>query len=210
MPEELQAVLVRPYLSERAKILMSKCDPAHTATYQAIKKFLLQELHLSSSVYLNKFNSLARDKDKTFGQFSTRLVSLFEYHMESRNIDHSYERLVDLVVYGRIKSQLTPFLARHVLALEAAHNDGWLGRLGLVEAVDAYVANTQNDGKPKMPIPLAQFRSSVNYTNGKRVPDVPKPPTGKVEPVTLQKPVLVSRTGIVKRCFICSSPHHLF
>jgi len=194
---------------------MSKCDPAHTATYQAIKSsyyknFLLQELHLSSSVYLNKFNSLARDKDKTFGQFSTRLVSLFEYYVESRNIDHSYERLVDLVVYDRIKSQLTPFLARQVLALEAAHNDGGLGRLGLVEAVDAYVANTQNDGKPKMPIPLAQFRSSVNYTNGKRVPDVPKPPTGKVEPVTLQKPVLVSRTGIVKRCFICSSPHHLF
>jgi len=63
---------------------MSKCDPAHTAIYQAIKKFLLQELHLSSSVYLDKFNFLARDKDETFGQFSTRLVSLFEYYVESR------------------------------------------------------------------------------------------------------------------------------
>jgi len=98
-------------------------------------------------------------------------VSLFEYYVESRKIDHSYERLVDLVVYDRIKSQLTPFLACHVLALEAAHKDGWLGRLGLVEAVDAYVANTQNDGKPRMPIPVAQFRSSVNYANGKRVPE---------------------------------------
>ena len=86
---------------------------------------------------------------------------------------------------------MTPFLARHVLALEAAHKEGWLGRLGLVEAVDAYVANTQSDGKPRMPIPVAQFRSSVNYANGKRVPEVPKPPTGKVEPVTLQKPVPV-------------------
>jgi len=37
VPEELQAVSIRPYLSERPKILMSKCDPAHTATYQAIK-----------------------------------------------------------------------------------------------------------------------------------------------------------------------------
>ena len=93
----------------------------------------------------------------------------------------------------------------------AARKDGWLGRLGLVEAVDAYVANTQNGGKPRMPMPVAQFRSSVNYmyANGKRVPDVPKPPTGKAEPVTLQKPVPVPRTGIVKRCFICSSPHHL-
>ena len=55
------------------------------------------------------------------------------------------------------------------------------------------MANTQNGGKPRMPMPVAQFRSSVNYmyANGKRVPDVPKPPTGKVEPVTLQKPVPV-------------------
>ena len=38
-------------------------------------------------------------------------MSLFEYYVESRKIDHSYERLVDLVVYDRIKRQLTPFLA---------------------------------------------------------------------------------------------------
>jgi len=56
---------------------------------------------------------------------------------------------------------------------------------------------------------VAQFRSDVNFANGKKVPYVPKPPTGKVEPVTLQKPVTVPRTRIVKRCFISSSPHHL-
>ena len=29
VPNELQAILIRPYLSDRAKILMSKCDPTH-------------------------------------------------------------------------------------------------------------------------------------------------------------------------------------
>ena len=48
VPEELQSVLIRPYLSDRAKMLMSKCDPTSSATYHMIKKFLLQELHLSS------------------------------------------------------------------------------------------------------------------------------------------------------------------
>ena len=54
-------------------------------------------------------------------------MSLFVYYVESRKIDRSYERLIDLIVYDRIKSQLAPFLARHVLVLEAAHKDGWLG-----------------------------------------------------------------------------------
>jgi len=32
---------------------------------------------------------------------------------------------------------------------------------------------------------------------------------GKVEPVILQKPVPVPRSGVGRRCFICSSPSHL-
>jgi len=69
VPAELQSILIRPYFSERAKMLMSKCDPTHAASYESIKKFLLQELQLSPSVYLDKFNAPVRNKDETFGQF---------------------------------------------------------------------------------------------------------------------------------------------
>jgi len=131
VPEELQSVLIRPYLSDHAKILMANCDPAHTVNYQTIKKFLLQELHLSASVYLDKFNSLVQEKDERFSQYSNRLLSLFTYYVESRKINRDFEKLVDLIIYDKIKSQLVPFQARHVLALEAAQKDGWLGRLGL-------------------------------------------------------------------------------
>ena len=75
-------------------MLMRKCDPTHAASYEGIKKFFLQELHLSLSVYLDKFNALVRDKDETFGQLSTRLMSLFEHYVESMNVGHSYDKLV--------------------------------------------------------------------------------------------------------------------
>ena len=39
VPAELQSVLIRPYFSERAKMLMRKCDPTHAASYEGIKKF---------------------------------------------------------------------------------------------------------------------------------------------------------------------------
>ena len=79
VPADLQAILIRPYLSDRAKLLMSKCDPTHSAKYESIKAFLLKELHLSPAVYLEKFNSLTQDKSETYSQFSTRLMSLFDY-----------------------------------------------------------------------------------------------------------------------------------
>ena len=41
VPADLQAILIRPYLSDRAKLLMSKCDPTYSAKYENIKAFLL-------------------------------------------------------------------------------------------------------------------------------------------------------------------------
>ena len=107
VPAELQAILIRPYLSDRAKLLMSKCDPTHSAKYESIKAFLLKELHLSPAVYLEKFNSLTQDKSETYSQFSTRLMSLFDYYVESRKVSQSYDKLIDLIVYDRVKSCLS-------------------------------------------------------------------------------------------------------
>ena len=85
VPADLQAILIRPYLSDRAKLLMSKCDPTHSAKYDNIKAFLLKELHLSPAVYLDKFNSLTQDKTETYSQFSTRLMSLFDYYVVTQS-----------------------------------------------------------------------------------------------------------------------------
>ena len=90
-------------------------------------------MHLSPSVYLEKFDKLVHDRSETFSQFSTRLMSLCDYYAESRLIGQRYEKLVDLMIYDRIQRDLPFSLARHVLTLEAALRDGWLGRLGLVE-----------------------------------------------------------------------------
>jgi len=57
-------------------------------------------------------------------------MSLFDYYAESRLIGQSYDKLVDRMIYDRIKRDLPFSLARHVLTFEATHRDGWLGRLG--------------------------------------------------------------------------------
>ena len=66
-------------------------------------------MRLSPSIYWEKFNSLSRESSETFQQFATRLMSLFDLYLESRKIDKNYEKLLDLIIYDRIKSVLPPF-----------------------------------------------------------------------------------------------------
>jgi len=58
VPVQLRAVLVRPYITVHAKALLARCDISESADYEAIKKYLLQEMCLSASVYLDKFNTI--------------------------------------------------------------------------------------------------------------------------------------------------------
>ena len=54
VPAELRAVLMRPSLTVRAKALLARCDISKSADYETIKKYVLQEMHLSASVYLDR------------------------------------------------------------------------------------------------------------------------------------------------------------
>jgi len=70
---------------------------------------------VDSKCYLETFNSISKDGNETYRQFGNRLTFLFEYYVESRQVSNSYDRLMQLVIYDRIKSLLPSFLARHVL-----------------------------------------------------------------------------------------------
>ena len=101
---------MRPHL----KNMLSRCDPDKAHDYKVVKNFLLQEMQLTPSVYLDKFNYVSKESNEMYHQFGNRLTSLFEYYVESRQVSNSYDRLMQLVIYDRIKSSLPSFLARHV------------------------------------------------------------------------------------------------
>ena len=84
VPNDLRAVLMRPHLNERAKNLLSRCDPDKMHDYKVVKKFLLQEMQLTPSIYLDKFNSVSKESNETYHQFGNRLTSLFAYYVESK------------------------------------------------------------------------------------------------------------------------------
>jgi len=99
---------------------------------------------------------------------------------------------------------LPQFLAKHVLALESAHEDGWLGRQALVEALDAYMGSTTPDGRAKLPSKQTPDSKGGDAKNPGNSSSGGGSGNGGPRPA----PVPAPRT-IVKRCYICSSPNHL-
>jgi len=50
VPDELKVILMRPYLNDRAKTLLARCDSNQSQSFDAVKRYLLQEMRLSSCV----------------------------------------------------------------------------------------------------------------------------------------------------------------
>jgi transposase InsO family protein len=146
VPEDLRAQLLRPHLNEKAKTLVARMDPAQSTDYKAVKEMLLREFKLSPAVYLEKFNSEPRKPDETFVLYSARLKSLLEYYCESRKVEESYCKLVELLVCDRVKAGLPDGCLRHILAVESNQPDGWLKTHELANAIDLYFANRWRDG----------------------------------------------------------------
>jgi len=143
VPVELYEVLMCPYLSNKAKVLLSRVDLEKSTDYGAVKKYILQEMLLTLSVYLDKSQSVSRDSSEKYHQFANKLSALFDYYVESREVG-SYEELMELIVYDKIKASFPQFLSQHVLALESSstllEKRVLLEKPALVEALDAYTA----------------------------------------------------------------------
>jgi len=54
-PQELRAMLIRPYLTRRAKTLVSKMEPSQADDYPSVRAMLLRELKLSLSGKISNF-----------------------------------------------------------------------------------------------------------------------------------------------------------
>ena len=87
VPDNLRVQLLRPYLSERAKVLLTRLDTDIAKDYVKVKEYLLHQFELSPRVFLAKFNTVTRQSDETMVLFSSKLKALLTYYLNSRKVD---------------------------------------------------------------------------------------------------------------------------
>src|SRR5260221_4825687 len=106
--DDLRLALINPYLSEKAWILLTRLSRDETDTYDKIKKALLTEFRLTPQKYRDMFRNATKERNESHVQFATRLLVLWKYYMNSREINEDYDRLCELMVVDKFKNVLLP------------------------------------------------------------------------------------------------------
>ena len=216
---ELKAHLLKPHLSDQARVLIARMDPAKASSYDEIKKFLLREYKLSAAALLEKYNSLKREAGETYTLYGNRMKSILLYYVESRKA-MGYELLIELLVCDRMKSLLSYGAMQYILSLENQATNGWLRLDDLVTALDRFYATHTDSDKPRFVSDAvanqagSSFNSSnttsMHSVNYKTPPPRPPPPRfGANKKVAVAKAQPERDRGNDRKCFICGSRFHL-
>ena len=214
VPNELKSSLVRPFLNDKAKTLIAQMDPDVVKNYEQLRDALLREFQLTPNSYLQRFNTLKRSPEETAVMYASRLRSLLEYYLDSRQVQ-SYDKLKELLLCDRIKVTLSESCLNHVLSVENTTKQGWLGVAELTAAIDRYSSSNPLDKPRAYAIGQKPSFESAGQTRAKTSPSKPcasSSPSlgeeaGSAEGGRRNDETRINSGG--KRCNLCNSRYHL-
>jgi len=132
---DLKISLLNPYLTEKARRVVMNLPPGDRDSYEHWKQAILREHRLTPKLYRQSFDNAIRTSNESCIQFATRLCTLQDFYFQSRNLDNSYNALVQLLLSDRLKDTLTPEARCFISDREG--ND-WFDVHRVAELIDMY------------------------------------------------------------------------
>lgn len=217
VPSVFRARLLHKYLSPRSRTLCARLDPQVRDDYAKMKEALLKDLGLSAKIFLEKFNCVRKVTSDTFMLHASKLESLLRQYLNARKVDDDFDKLVNLLISDRIKSELSEPCLKHIISLESSLSEGkWLSPTRLATVVDEYVSNLGS-----------AFRATSSFlgqTSEVHRPSSAKDVSGKSDKTQSQLErrtnwssdsskarfgSVNSKMGNGRACFLCGSHFHL-
>jgi len=158
VPEDLQAKLLLPFLSVKAKDMISQLCASELEDYNAVRDVILAEFKLTPREYKTRFDSATKESDKTYTMFTARLRCNLRYYVRSRACMDDFDGLFALLVADKLKSCLSEGALDYVLALEGRD---CFGPRKIAELADTYVSNHGERNKARCTVHVAQVRGSA-------------------------------------------------
>jgi len=118
VPDELQTLLLRPFLSECALSLLTHLDNVHASKLSEIRKYLMEQFNLTAVQFRNKFNTVVKQNGESYALYCNRLCSLLLQYLEHRQVSNDYDTLVDLLVSDRLHANLPEHKIKYLTTLE--------------------------------------------------------------------------------------------
>jgi hypothetical protein len=154
--DDLRVSLLAPYLTDKARKALMVLPLESINTYEKWKQALLREHRLTPRLYRQNFNSIVREPNETCLQFNTRLTCLLRYYLDSREINGSFDKLVNLILSDRLKDSLFSRTRYHISDREGT---GWLESSKIAEMVDLYEGERGREDRPR-----GDFKSHGKYS----------------------------------------------
>ena len=96
IPADLRAKLLLPFLSLKAKLLISRLNAEELEDYEGVRDFLLSEFKLTPTEYKARFDNATKHPDETFIYFDARLRNNLRYYLRRRDCLDDFERVFSL------------------------------------------------------------------------------------------------------------------
>ena len=138
IPADLRAKLLLPFLSLKAKSLISRLNAEELEDYEEVPDIPLSEFKLTPREYKMRFDNATKRTDKTFIYFAARNRNKLRYYLRSRDCLDGFERVFSLLISDKLKSCLSAGALNYVLSLEG--ND-WFDPRRIGELADTYDGN---------------------------------------------------------------------
>ena len=216
VPQELRVSLLKPFLNERARLLVNRLDAAHQDDSAYVKQYLLDQFRLVPQHFLELFNSVCRQSNDTYKSFISRLSLLLDYYLSSRKVS-TFDGLKQLLISDRVKATLPEGPLNHLIKFEASLDRKYALPDEAAEVLDTYCANYDSRDRPRASALGTMAGRSAMKPGGKPAfQSAPKTTMSSAHGATdLQtkqpgqgaKAVSVPVAG--KACYKCHSAEHL-
>jgi hypothetical protein len=174
VPSELRVSLLKPFLNERARLLVSRLDAERQDDYDYVKQYLLDQFRLVPQYFLEMFNSVCRQSNDTYKSFISRLSLLLDYYLSSRKVK-TFDELKQLLISDRVKATLPEGPLNHLLKVEASLPRKYALPDEAAEALDTYYANYDSRDRPRVSaIGMMAGRATVKPGNKPVFPSASK------------------------------------
>lgn len=207
VPDEIRVCLIKPFLNDRAKTLITQLASSHSNDYFYVKNHLLNEFKLVPSQLLDDYNHLVKPPQQSFKAYMARLRLLLSYYLSGKCVD-SFEAMKDLFLCDRLKSILPEPMLTHVLRAESALDKGRsMTSDVLVELLDEFAVTFNKFGQAKT-TPYTQFQRKPNVqSNGGQCKDNEGSPRAPIR--NSSSVVTGNRNTGDRACYRCGSQTHL-
>ena len=141
--DDLKVTIMTPHLNEKSRRVVLQI--AHEVTsYEQVKEAILKEHRFSPTLYRKSFLNAIKTNTESYVNFATRLNSLLNMYLDSRNVGGSYDKLVKLLVSDRLKDSLD--VPTRLFVTDREQNE-WYDPQTIADLVDKYVSERSDYGR---------------------------------------------------------------